>query len=88
MEWMEENCYWLLWGGAALCLAVFYIFRRKRVKTFLLGGSSGLAALLLLHFFGGTIGFAPTLCLTNLVISVLFGIPGVALLTISELLLG
>ncbi len=86
MEWMEENCYWLLWCGVGLCLLLFYLFRRRRLRTFLLGGGSGLGALILLHFYGGVIGFTPTFCPANLLISVFLGIPGVVLLFIVDLI--
>lgn len=87
MEWITENCHFLLYAGAALILLLFYIRRKKRIRTFLLGGFSGLSALVLLHFYGGAIGFAPTLCWFNLAVSVLLGIPGVALLYLAELFL-
>lgn len=87
MEWITENPHFGLYAGAALLLLFFYIRRKKRIRTFLLGGTSGLASLILLHFYGGAIGFAPTLCWFNLAVSVLLGIPGVVMLYLAELFL-
>lgn len=86
MELSETNWYFLFWGGAALCLLIFYIRQKRRIRTFLLGGISGLGTLTALHFFGGCIGFTPTLCLTNLLIAGFLGIPGVVLLFLSAFL--
>ncbi len=87
MEWMETNCYWLIWAAAAAILLIFYILHRKKIRTFLLGSISGIGTLLLLHFYGDAIGFAPTLCLTNLLISAILGVPGVVLLLLADILL-
>ncbi len=85
MEWITENISTLLYSGAGLLLLFFYIRCRKRIRTFLIGCISGLSALVLLHFYGGAIGFTPTLCAFNLIISALLGIPGVVLLYLAEL---
>ncbi len=87
MEWMQENSQYLYYVGALVLLVVFYIRRRRRIRTFLLGGISGLACLILLHCYGGVIGFTPTLCWFNLCISTFLGIPGVVLLYLAELFL-
>lgn len=84
MELTENTWYMVLWGAAALCLLIFYIRRRKRIRTFLLGSVSGIGTLTVLHFWGDSIGFTPTLCLTNLLIAGFLGIPGVALLYLSS----
>ncbi|MBE6850611.1 MAG: hypothetical protein E7504_02570 [Ruminococcus sp.] len=87
MEWITENICTLLYGGVGLLLIIFYIRQRKRIRTFLLGSISGLSALILLHFYGGFIGFTPPLSVFNLVFSAILGIPGVVLLFLSELFL-
>ncbi|MBQ8010259.1 MAG: pro-sigmaK processing inhibitor BofA family protein [Oscillospiraceae bacterium] len=87
MERIIENSHFLLYIGALLILLIFYIRRKKRIRTFLLGGTSGLASLVLLHLYGGVIGFTPTLCWFNLAVSVLLGIPGVVMLYLAELFL-
>ncbi len=87
MEWITENPHILLYAGAAIALLVFYLRCRRRIRTFLLGSTSGLASLILLHCYGGAVGFAPTLCWFNLAVSVFLGVPGVVLLYIAELFL-
>ncbi len=85
MEWIEKYPEVILYIAAAVLLLIFYIRQKRRIRTFLLGGASGVSVLVLLHFFGNFIGFAPTLCLYNIVFSAILGIPGVALLYLGEL---
>lgn len=87
MQYLIDNTYWLFWGFAGLCAAWFYIRHRKRIRAFLLGGVTGLASLVLLHLFGEGIGFAPSLCLTNILLSLILGIPGTALAALGEIFL-
>lgn len=87
MQFLIDNTYWLFWGFALLCAAWFYIRHKKRIRTFLLGSVTGLASLVLLHLYGGSIGFSPSLCRTNILLSVIFGIPGTALAALSEVFL-
>ncbi len=85
MEWITENITTLLYIGAAVLLLLFYIRQRHRIRTFLLGSISGVSVLVLLHFYGGFIGFTPSLSAFNLIFSAILGIPGVVLLFLSEL---
>lgn len=82
---LQEHCYLLLWGLGILCAVLFYMRHRKRIRAFLLGAVTGLTALVLLHFYGSAIGFTPTLCMTNLLLSGIFGVPGVALIAMGQL---
>jgi len=86
MEFFRNYFYILLWTLAILILIFFYIKHQKPVRTFLLGGSTGLTALFLLHFYGEALGYAPALCMTNLLTSLLFGIPGTALILLTHVL--
>ncbi len=86
MEWISEYHYELLWIAALLMMLLFYLRHKKRIRSFCLGGVTGLLTLILLHSFGGAIGFAPTLCLSNLLISIFLGIPGVGLILLGGLL--
>ncbi len=86
MEWISEYHYELIWLGAFLMLLLFYLRQKKRIRKFCLGAVTGLLTLILLHNFGSAIGFAPALCLTNLLISIFLGIPGVGLIYLGGLL--
>jgi len=88
MEFFREYFYYLLWLTAFLILLCFYIKRQKPFRTFLLGGSTGLTVLFLLHFYGEALGYAPALCITNLLTSLFLGIPGTALILLSHVLTG
>ncbi len=63
-------------------------YRRKthRFVSFLIGTCSGIAALLLLHFYGGVIHFTPPLTIYTVFVAAGAGIPGVGLLYLMELL--
>ncbi|MBR6761152.1 MAG: pro-sigmaK processing inhibitor BofA family protein [Oscillospiraceae bacterium] len=73
----------LLWAAAILIL-LFLLreYRRQRhpIRVFLMSSGSGLAALLLAHFFGDVIGFSPPFSLFTIGISAVLGVPGVLLL--------
>ncbi|MBQ7013507.1 MAG: hypothetical protein IJN11_06300 [Oscillospiraceae bacterium] len=84
MDWMKENGCMLLLAAIGVCLLVFYLLRKRRVRTFLLGGTTGLGSLILLHIYGGIIGFTPTLSVMNIAVSVFLGVPGVVLLYVME----
>lgn len=84
MEFISKYFYFLLWALGIISLLIFYACHKKRIRAFLLGSSTGLTSLFLLHFYGGAVGFAPTLCMTNLAICSLFGIPGTVLLVLTQ----
>ncbi len=86
IEMFSEYRYWLFWGFLVLCLVWFYLHHRKRVRAFLLGGITGLTALLLLHSFGGSIGLTIPLNTGNLALSALLGIPGTGLIVAAQFL--
>lgn len=87
MQLLIEHTYGLFWGFAILCAALFYIRHRKRIRAFLLGSITGLTSLVLLHLYGGSIGFSPSLCTTNILLSTILGIPGTALAALGEIFL-
>ena len=87
MEFLKMNAYWLLWALIVLWVLLFYIRHKKRIRSFLLGSATGLTSLVLLHLFGGIIGYAPTLSLTNILFCGLLGIPATVMLVLGELFL-
>ncbi len=88
MEFFRNYFYWILWGISILIFFFFYIKRQKPISTFLLGSVTGLTALFLLHFYGEAIGFAPNLSITNLLASIILGIPGTALIIFAHAMTG
>ena len=72
----------LLIGCTGILWMLYEYLHRKRTKlaAFLLGTFSGTGMLLLLHFFGGRIGFSPPLTVWTVSVSAAAGIPGVLLL--------
>ncbi len=63
-------------------------YRRKshRFVAFLMGTGSGIAALLLAHYYGGIIHFTPPLTVYTLFVAAVAGIPGVILLYLMQIL--
>ena len=75
------GCVCVLW------MACEYLHRKRtRLAAFLLGTLSGSGVLLLLHFFGSGIGFAPPLTCWTLSAAVVAGIPGVLFLWLMHML--
>ena len=79
----------LLTGCTAVLWMLYEYLHRKQTKraAFLLGTLSGPAVLLLLHFFGSRIGFAPPLTVWTASVSAAAGIPGVLLLALLHFLI-
>ena len=80
-----EKTYLLLWGFAGLCMLLFYLRQRKRIRAFLLGSVTGIVSLFALHLFGGS--SAPTLSAANLLLAVFLGLPGTAISVLADVLL-
>lgn len=71
----------LIAAVSVLWMLYEYLHRKKhRLAAMLAGTGSGIAALLLAHFYGDAIGFAPPLTLCTVGIAAVGGIPGVLLL--------
>lgn len=76
----------LLACAAVLRTGYEYLHRKThRAAAFLLGTGSGIAALLLAHFYGSAVGFTPPVTLHTLFVSAAAGIPGVILLYLLRL---
>ena len=81
MEWSMTEWMLCIMGTAAVLLMVIeYVRQKRKLPALLMGAGSGLAALILLHEYGGAIGFVPPLTLVTVGISAVLGIPGVILL--------
>lgn len=66
---------------AASLIMVYETLRRThRLRTMLLGSGSGIAALILLHCYGGAIGLYLPLTLLHTGMAAVLGIPGVLLM--------
>lgn len=79
---MEQMVFWSIWGALGLWMFTYYCRCVHKIRAVLAGSGSGLAALLLLHYFGNVVGFVPEVNLFNLMQSVILGIPGVLLMTV------
>lgn len=79
---MENIGFYGLWAAAGIFMVVYYIKRKHPFLAVLKGSLSGLAVLVLLHYLGGIIGFAPEMNLFNIMQAVLLGLPGMVLMTV------
>lgn len=71
---------------SAIAILIYYMRSEKPVKNALLGMLSGAIALTAVHFFGGSIGLALPLNGLTAFIALVFGMPGVVIMCIIELL--
>lgn len=79
---MTDVIFYLICGGAAVVMAVYYLRRRHRLSSALFGSISGISALLLLNFFGEAFGAQLPLNVFNVCGSLVLGAPFVASLVI------
>ena len=77
----------LIAAAAVIWMLCEYLHRKRtRCAAFLTGTLSGIAALVLCHFFGARIGFVPPLTVCTLSVAAVAGIPGVILLAVMQML--
>lgn len=83
---MVNVIFWSLCAVAILAMTVYYFTRLKRFKTAIFGVFTGMAALLLLNFFGGGFGVKLPLNLFNVCGSAILGVPFVICIVIFNFL--
>ena len=82
----EDIVFALVCAGAAVIMAAYYLTRKRRVRTFLLGSLTGLAALFILNRYGGHFGTMLPLNWFNVSGSTILGVPFVIILVIMKML--
>lgn len=71
----------------SVIMIVYYIKSKKKVSKFLVGVGSGLGSLLVFSYILGGAGYALSLNFVTIAISAILGIPGVALIIGTTMLL-
>ncbi|NLK70732.1 MAG: hypothetical protein GX286_04755 [Clostridiales bacterium] len=84
---MDNLIFWAAWALAGIIMLVFYAKRKKSLKSTLFGMLTGVSALLLLHYFGGGLGYQPSLNLFNTMTALVLGVPGVIMMLIINIFL-
>lgn len=84
---MEQVVFWTIWGALALVMGIYYLRRTHTIRSILRGCLTGLVALLLIHYFGHWIGFAPEISIFNFMQAMVLGVPGVVLMTVLHFIL-
>lgn len=77
---MNEMIYKGIWVVLGLVMIIYYAKRKHTVRSAFSGMLSGAAALILLHYFGDNLGYAPPVNLFNTGVSLVLGIPGAVLI--------
>ncbi|MCI7803726.1 MAG: pro-sigmaK processing inhibitor BofA family protein [Oscillospiraceae bacterium] len=77
---MNDMIYKGIWVVSAIIMIIYYARRKHTVRSALSGMLSGGAALILLHYFGDNLGYAPPVNLFNTAVSLVLGVPGAALI--------
>ena len=72
---MQEVIFWGIWAVLGLIMLLYYLRRKRRVLSLLVGAGSGLLALLVVHYGGSLVGISPAL-------NPLLGVPGVILMVV------
>ena len=75
---MQEVIFWGIWAVLGLIMLLYYLRRKRRVLSLLVGAGSGLLALLVVHYGG----ISPVLNPLHLVQSAVLGVPGVILMVV------
>ena len=79
---MQEVIFWGIWAVLGLIMLLYYLRRKRRVLSLLVGAGSGLLALLVVHYGGRFVGISPVLNPLHLVQSAVLGVPGVILMVV------
>ncbi len=79
---MDEIMFWAVWALVGIIMLVFYAKRKHSLKSTFFGMVTGVSALLLLHYFGGGLGYQPNLNLFNTMTALVLGVPGVIMMLI------
>lgn len=69
-----------IWVLSGLLMLIYYTRRKNTFLSSIIGMGTGLMALLALHYFGGSIGYAPSLSLFNTATALILGVPGVLMM--------
>ncbi len=77
---MNDMIFKGIFVAAGIIMLVYYARRKNTVKSALSGMLSGAAALVLLHYLGDNLGYAPPVNLFNTAVSLVLGVPGAALI--------
>jgi hypothetical protein len=84
---LGEILLWIILAACGMAMLYYYGKSKKPFKNAAIGMATGGAGLLAAHFFGGYIGLGLALNFFNTAVSLILGIPGVALLMVSKFLL-
>ena len=79
---MQEVIFWGIWAVLGLIMLLYYLRRKRRVLSLLVGAGSGLLALLGGHYGASLVGISPVRNPLHLVQSAVLAVPGVILMVV------
>lgn len=84
---MNDMTFKIIWIVAGIIMLIYYAKRKRTIRSAFSGMLSGCIVLLLLHYYGGRLGFAPPINLFNTGVSLIFGVPGVVMIMVANILM-
>jgi hypothetical protein len=84
---MSDIVFYGIWVIVGIIMLVYYTKRKRTLMSSIIGMGSGMAALLILHYFGSGINFTPELSMFNTMTALILGVPGVVLMLVINLFL-
>lgn len=81
-----EEIFSIICGIAILVMVVYYIRRKRKVRSLLFGALTGAAALILVNKYGDLIGTDIPLSVFNITGSCILGVPFVVILVVINFL--
>ncbi|MCM1228291.1 MAG: pro-sigmaK processing inhibitor BofA family protein [Clostridium sp.] len=83
---MNEMLFKAILAAAGLVMIIYYAKRKHTIKSAVFGMASGGISLLLMHYLGNNLGYAPPVNLFNTAVSLVLGIPGTALIMAANII--
>jgi hypothetical protein len=84
---MNDIVFYGIWAVVSIIIFVYYVKRKRSFVSSVVGMGTGMIALLIMHFFGSTIGYSPQLNLFNTMTALVLGVPGVIMMTVVNIFL-
>ncbi len=81
-----DNLFALICGAVITIMLIYYVRHKRRIRAFLFGSLTGLAALLILNKFGGQFDTCLPLNIFNVCGSAVLGVPFVICLVILNII--
>jgi hypothetical protein len=79
---MTDIVFWGIWAVAGIAMLIYYTKRKHTFVSSICGMGLGMIGLVILHYFGDVVGYAPELSMFNTMTALILGVPGVILMLV------